>query len=293
MSGGQTYERIPFDDTTLPIRINYGMVLNPQNTLQSPETSWHEQIELLYFRDGEALVCCGNQTYTVSAGDVVIINPFEVHRIAYLSGTPCYECLMIDSTLYRNTPLKNEETCFFNLLADGKIGFENVVRDDAEILYHIEALCREVKARPLLYDVMIRSHVLALLVGLLRRHAQSDVSFYRLIDNLQQYDRIQPALTLMRNNLNEHISLETLANACHLSSSHFCRLFRQITGYSPIQYFLDLRIQEAATLLKRTDKTIGQIAYEVGFDDMGYFSRKFKEHFGVSPTKLKKHPPIE
>ncbi len=288
MADKHNYERISFDDTALPIRINHGMTLAPRPTDPLWPSSWHEQIEILYFHQGKALVKCGNQPFVAQKGDVVIINPFELHQVNYAGCETIFDCIMIDSSLYRDATSVSEEHRLFQLLADSRIGFKTLVQNDEEIIHSIETICREDKTRTLFYDMAIRTHVLDLLVHLFRRHVQNDVSFYRLIENLQQYDRIQPALDLMRSQLGEHIALEELAAACHLSASHFCRLFRQITGYSPIQYLLDLRLQEAATLLKRTDKTISQIAYEVGFDDIGYFSRKFKTQFGFSPTKAKK-----
>ncbi|MBR4868707.1 MAG: helix-turn-helix domain-containing protein [Clostridia bacterium] len=288
MAEKRNYERIPFDDTTLPIRINHSVILNPHPTAYIGSPSWHEQIEILYFHQGKAKLKCSDQLFEVQKGDVVIINSFEPHQVTQVDCETVYDCIMIDSALYRNATSADEEHRFFQLLADSRIGFKTLVQNDHEIIHSIETICKEDKTRPLFYDIAIRVQVLDLLVHLFRRHVQNDVSFYRLIDNLQQYDRIQPALDLMRSRLGEHIALEELAATCHLSASHFCRLFRQITGYSPIQYLVELRLQEAATLLKRTDKTISQIAYEVGFDDIGYFSRKFKTQFGISPTKAKK-----
>lgn len=282
------YERIPFENTQLPIRINYDMFLDSQKVFCENSYSWHEQIELLYFREGEAYVYCGNRPVAVKSGEVVLINPYEAHQVVYKSGTPFYDCLMIDASLYYSKDNNEQENYFFDILTDKYIYFDNLIADDQELIGYIEALCREMREKAVAYELAIKCHVFGLLVCLLRRHIRSNLSCQQLSENVERYTRIKPALNFMKKNLSEHISLEELAEVCHLSSSHFCRLFHQITGVSPIRYLLDIRLQEAATLLKRTDENITQIAYEVGFEDVGYFSRKFKEFFGMSPTQAKK-----
>lgn len=288
MNKPQQYQRIPFDDMALPIRIIHDMSLNLENIYRENLLSWHEQIEILYFHRGEATVYCGNRAYTVKAGEVIIVNPYEMHQATYKSGSPLYDCLMIDASLYKTDSPKAEVERYFDLLSDAHVCFNNHIADDGEFVRCIEAICNEIKNKELMYELSVKSHVYNMLICLFRRHVYRGSPFRQLVENVERHDRIKPALELMKSKLAEHISLEELAGACHLSSSHFCRLFRQITGYSPIQYLLDIRLQEAATLLKRTDNSITQIAYEVGFDDVGYFSRKFKEQFGMSPTQAKK-----
>lgn len=282
------YERIPFEDTALPIRINFGMSLNSDCIFRKDGFSWHEQIELLYFWRGEATVFCGNRSFDVGTGDVVIINPYEVHQLIYKSGSPQYDCLMLDDSLFSSSVRADGENRYLSLLTDSYVCFENCISGDEALVGHIQALCREIKNKEPVYELAVKSHAFGLFVNLFRYHVYSQSAFRQLVENIERYDRIKPAVTLMKSNLKEQISLEDLAAACHLSASHFCRLFHQITGCSPIRYLLDIRLQEAATQLKRTNKSITQIAYDVGFEDIGYFSRKFKEKFEMSPTQAKK-----
>ena len=287
MSMSYQYDRIPFDDTALPIRIIHDMELSPENVYYPGVASWHEQIEILYFHRGETTVYCENRAYNVKSGEVIIVNPYEQHQVAYKSGQPLYDCLMVDASLYQSHSHSGEVKQYLQLLSDTHVCFNNYIADDEEFLRCIDSICREMKNKEMMYELAVKSHVYNMLICLFRRHVFKGSPFRQLVENAERHDRIKPALDIMKSKLSEHISLEELAEACHLSSSHFCRLFRQITGCSPIQYLLDLRLQEGATLLKRTDQTITQVAYNVGFDDIGYFSKKFKEKFGVSPTRLK------
>ncbi len=95
--------------------------------------------------------------------------------------------------------------------------------------------------------------------------------------------RLMPALTLIREQLDGAISLARLARAMHLSESRFHAVFKQITGFAPQHYVQRQRIQAAQQLLLETDAPIKEIAGRVGHRDVFHFSRLFKQRCGVSP----------
>jgi AraC-like DNA-binding protein len=80
------------------------------------------------------------------------------------------------------------------------------------------------------------------------------------------------------------ISLETVAAACRLSPSQFCRVFRKDHNVSFCQYLLCFRMNRARELLERENMLVKEVAYAVGFTDLSYFTRSFKRHFGVCPA---------
>lgn len=88
---------------------------------------------------------------------------------------------------------------------------------------------------------------------------------------------------LMQRRLSGELDLEDLAKVAHLSKFHFIRRFRQLTGNTPIQYFIHLKMQHACRLLDSSEDPIKRIAAAVGYEDPYYFSRIFKRVIGVSP----------
>ena len=64
-------------------------------------------------------------------------------------------------------------------------------------------------------------------------------------------------------------------------------LFKDRTGFAPIDYFLHMKVQKATQLLDFTEKTVKEIAAELGFDDPYYFSRLFKKIMSYSPTEFR------
>ncbi len=101
-------------------------------------------------------------------------------------------------------------------------------------------------------------------------------------------DKISTSISYMKSNLNQTLTIETFANQALYSVSRYSELFKIKTGYSPIQYFIRLKIQKACEYLYFTNLSIKEICKEVGFEDPYYFSRMFKKQIGVSPMQYKK-----
>ena len=91
----------------------------------------------------------------------------------------------------------------------------------------------------------------------------------------------------MLENINKKFKLEELASVVRLSMSHFSRLFLSRTGHSPIDYFIQLKIQHSCRLLDNSKLSIADIARESGFDDQFYFSRQFKRVMNMSPREYR------
>ncbi len=101
-------------------------------------------------------------------------------------------------------------------------------------------------------------------------------------------DAISTAIEVMKNKLNEVLSLNELACISNLSTSHFSTVFKKETGYSPIDYFNHLKIQKACQHLLFTDMSIKEISFSLGVEDQYYFSRMFTKLMNVPPKEYRK-----
>jgi AraC family transcriptional regulator of arabinose operon len=99
--------------------------------------------------------------------------------------------------------------------------------------------------------------------------------------------RIARSIAFISLHLSEQITMKQLAERTGLSSSYFWALFKQKTGYAPIDFLIRLRMHQACQLLKSTDKPIHEIAAAMGYQDPLYFSRAFKSILGVPPTRYR------
>lgn len=114
------------------------------------------------------------------------------------------------------------------------------------------------------------------------------ISQFREINKNKKGDIIQAAINFMMKNLNKKLTLEDIAENVHYSPSHFGQIFMKRTGHTPLNYFLQLKIQKACQLLDFSDMKIKEIADELGFYDQYHFSKVFIKMLGESPSNYKK-----
>lgn len=87
---------------------------------------------------------------------------------------------------------------------------------------------------------------------------------------------------------NAELSVEDLASEMGLGRSQLYRKVKSLTGFSPVEIVRIARLKRAAKLFTTTEKTVSEVAYEVGFSTPGYLTKCFREYFGVNPTDYAK-----
>lgn len=100
---------------------------------------------------------------------------------------------------------------------------------------------------------------------------------------------IDDARFLLRQNVDQEINLEKIAEQHHVGYSYFRQMFKKYTGVSPGQYHLQLRLMRAKELLAASDKSIKEISYELGFKSIYYFSNIFKKKEGMNPSTFREN----
>ena len=96
--------------------------------------------------------------------------------------------------------------------------------------------------------------------------------------------KIEQSIDYMKCHLDEQMQVARLAETVHISPSHFFALFKRWAGYSPMDYFIRLRMRQACKLLASTSMNVKEVAADLGYDDPFYFSRLFKSVVGIPPT---------
>nr|MDA3816290.1 AraC family transcriptional regulator [Prolixibacteraceae bacterium] len=111
---------------------------------------------------------------------------------------------------------------------------------------------------------------------------------YRNINESITNDPVSLAINYMLENLKSKLTLNQLAKEVKLSASYFSRIFQNKTGFPPIEYFNQLKIQHSCRLLDNRNLSIGDIAREIGLEDQFYYSRLFKKIINQSPREYRK-----
>ncbi len=246
----------------------------------------HNFIEIAYVAEGEGEHIVDNNTISATKGDITIINFDIPHKfVAKGSNLTIYNCIFTpqfsDALLYKSRS-------FFDLSNNYLIGnfYTSLFTDylfihcssttNTEIFNIYNKMLNEYKNKKIGYKEIIRGYLIELLILIFR--AQEKIS-----NNNDLY----PIIEYIYNSYKTRITLEELAKMCGMSVSSFHRKFKKLTNCNLIDFVQRLRVEEACNLLSNTNKTVVQIANEVGYSDIKYFYKVFKKITGNTPKHYK------
>ncbi|MFR3310181.1 MAG: helix-turn-helix domain-containing protein [Christensenellales bacterium] len=105
---------------------------------------------------------------------------------------------------------------------------------------------------------------------------------------MENKELIDKAIEFIQHNPKENLSLRDIAENAGFSYTYFDAIFKQHTGYSPVEYSRVYKLTRSALELRRTDKTILETALDFGYSGPESFSRAFKAFYGIAPNAYRK-----
>lgn len=143
------------------------------------------------------------------------------------------------------------------------------------------------------YQFSMRGYCMVLLIHLLRAYysgQRREASPSGFAENAQRENThvISPALDYIRKQYNQSFDQKRLADLCHLSVSHFRRLFREQVGTSPLTFLHQTRILNSCTLLRSSERLISEVSSAVGYDSLSSFNRHFLQIMGLTPSEWRR-----
>ncbi len=249
--------------------------------------------ELVIVLDGKALHVVGDDVYTISKGDVFVIGPNTNHEFKdSVDFIPCN--IMFRPSFFFEHIFQMKESSGFHALfyLEPYMNQEGHFKSRLKLNYDLflsvheltDAMLREYESKQVGYQEIILAKFLELIVSLSRNYN---------IPNLKSGDSSDALLvaygcSYIETHFKEQFTLDDVAKVCGLSKRHFSRIFKETYKVSPIQYLIELRLVYASKRIERTNDSITSIAYESGFSDNNYFSRKFKQFFHLTPHEYRK-----
>lgn len=98
---------------------------------------------------------------------------------------------------------------------------------------------------------------------------------------------VEKAKRYIEDNYHKDLSIEELSEVAGLSISHFCTLFKQISGYTFLEFVTNCRMEKAKYILQNSNVKVYQVAPLVGYQDPRYFTQVFKKATGKTPTEYR------
>ena len=230
--------------------------------------NWHENIEILLFKEGEAEVYHNAEITRVKAGDAMIFSSNCMHGVT--ADSTVYDCLIIDRGF-----------CLSAGVDTSKLSFTPRVNDSTlKELYGKVADAVELK--DVRYRVCaVKGAVLSLLAYLCRHYATENTG-----SEPRSLEGVRKALRHIREHLAEPLTMDGLAAIAGFSKFHFAREFKRVTSYTVITYLNIVRIEKAKSLLSAGGASIKEAALASGYNNLSYFSKIFFEHTGMTPSKF-------
>ncbi|OUW19009.1 MAG: AraC family transcriptional regulator [Opitutales bacterium TMED158] len=126
------------------------------------------------------------------------------------------------------------------------------------------------------------------MLSIFAEHLATIGNSIKLKENSGEPQPVRRARRFIEANFDKRLSLEEAAKAVNTSVRYFCKVFKDSTKMTFVEYLTRLRIEKSKNLLLNPNKRISEIAYEVGFDSLTQFNRSFKKLAGETPTQYRK-----
>jgi len=232
------------------------------------------QYILIYCHDGKGEVVIRNRKYKMEAGDFIIIpiqtphaytadekDPWSIYWIHFKGA--------ISHKVAANAEKKNGLKGFIRF-KEKSVGLFNEMYAQLEKGYSID-------------NLMCANMCLWHFFSTFLFNDKYDVSGQQ-----GNQDAIDSAIDFLSKHTDRTLSLEEIAGVVNLSASHFSYLFKNKTGFSPMEYFNHLKVQKACQYLLFTSLRVKEISLALGIEDQYYFSRMFTKVMGLSPNEYRK-----
>ena len=247
---------------------------------------WHPELEFVYIEKGTATILVGNNKFMLSPGKGIFINTQVIHRFESSEST------LIPNIVFSPLLLASKESLIYQkyiqpLLSTidyqvftQEIPWQKEIIDILNSIFLLQkktASCELQTVRLLLelWQIMFENI--------------NAVSFNQKSSSaIKDQARLQIMLQYIHKNYQNNLTLEDLSHLVSLSKSSVLNLFNEYVRMSPIDYVLHYKLKLAAHLLDTTENTISYIAGSTGFNNVGFFCRKFKEVFKLTSSQYRK-----
>lgn len=258
-----------------------------KETYELIDWHWHSGVQFCYVTLGEVIIQTAGRTVALKEGEGMFIHVQQVHKAMnrskeaeYISiNLPIHFLGLEGSEMYHRfmEPVLYAE------------GIEVIVirKNDPDMtgfLTALKACAEKIAGESSIYSLSLMADLLLLWEELLHQISITDSS---LAQRNGTNKRLQEILKYLQENYKKRIMLLDIADHINLSKSECARFFKKVTGETIFEYLLKFRIEKSIELLKNTDMTITEIAYETGFMSQSYYDQRFRKIKGCSPLKYR------
>lgn len=251
---------------------------------------WHLEYEIIYVKKGRQRVMLDKNLVEIKEGEVLIISPGEIHSYLNEEGQSVTVIIVLEQIILHNLGLSSQEKeiflDFFNKTQISRNNYPKEIKsflDDLCIKIHTER--QEQKHG---YIICLHAYVYLFIMTIFRNLAFKELQDFSDGVFKRKYNKLAPVLNYLAENYAQPITLDDATNMIHFSKYYFCKLFKEVTDTTFINYLNGIRIAKAERELLNTKKTMMQISMEVGFNSVDSFNKAFKQFCNCTPSEYRK-----
>lgn len=245
---------------------------------------WHHELEIQLIISGCAKYHINGVDYTVGEGSAIYIAPETVHMMqGEVPGTVGYDIVLLPQFLVHllqeihcdkhALPLTDRRPDAFIITPDRKES--HGILEAMRKMYYME------RSYPA-YDIFLLEHILEIWRNLLSLFPASRQGSTDEGQKLRD-QRMKAMLSYIWEHYAQPITIQDIAASANISKSECFRCFSELSKTTPIEYINQFRLLQAAQALTSTNKSISDICYMTGFNNTSYFTKKFREQYGMTP----------
>ena len=256
----------------------------------------HEYSELCIVQKGFCVHSYKNVELILVPGDMFLIPSGASHEYSWMADMSVINCHFYEEKIRPETrKIYDQILHWLDILPEeiGNVGLhkQGIVHFDSTEMQEIVAIMMQMheedSPKPLSETVKLAFLDILLCKFRRRQMLQSGVSGADTV-NEKAYNLIAKAVKIIEEGMMEEMDVDEIARGLNISTSHFRKRFREITGLPPTNYLNRLRITKSIEYLNNTTWTVAEIAEAVGFLDPNYYTRMFKKYIGYSPQNYRK-----
>lgn len=235
---------------------------------QTSNFDQHYQPELILVDKGTLGCFIEGGFFTAIAGDLVVINPLQTHRLARVNQEPLVVWILdFDDKLLQANGIQIGNWIFDELVRDPKITalFRVIIQEKTQALSWS--------------NEYIQNVIQLILLCLLRDHARASS------EKSNVPPLLQAIITHIHANFAQQLTLESIGNAVGISRWYLSKFFKKEMGISIIDYINQYRCSHALILLQKSEYAVSKIAEICGFASLEYFSRIYAKQYGHPPSR--------
>ncbi len=246
-------------------------------------------MEILEVTSGKVNIQIGTVCTEASCGDFVFVPPSMVFRAEAQEGKATVRGLVFASSILEANMENIDVDILYMFYVQSKNKLPVFTKEhpaNALLKRYMQDSHDEHGAKDVCYKLPIRANIYLMMTSLLRYYCGSKDELDRMI--YHNVLRLRPAIEYINDNYNQKMYIEELSGMITVSPDYFTKMFKESMGKTPVDYINAIRVNTAMRLLCETDKSMIEIADEIGFCNPNYFHKIFKQYMDVSPLAYRK-----